>query len=379
MEAPSIYLLQSAALFTVFVAVRGLRDLRVLAARIEEISKRQCASWSSGFPSTQTGKKSFWQLESLRHRLDFLESDHTTQNGLQNNSLHHSSREESLEDLIRRFTSTFNEEFFASSYLFAYRKVSTSHWNIGAETVGNPTLQRAILSSLKKERVDNSSLPALYGYSFVLEKIFSWDEDERYEGFIWLGHSASQPPLQGSEKILSAKINQFVVRAQNRHQVQLLVDQIDNHVDELKGKNDFLNHISHDLRTPLSNIRTVLQLFQLEGMKEDAHELLDCALKNCGTVTSLLEDIIGFAELQNGKMKSISAEFSLTELLDELVLIHLPLARKKNISLSSSSTLQSRDDTILRSDKQHLSRILGNLIENAVKYTERGSVTIEVK
>ena len=378
MKVELAYVIGAASVIIIAIAVRGVRDLRVLSKRIEEIATHNCASWNTRFPSMQIAKKAFWRLESLRHRLDFLESNHTFDNGLRSHALPHASRDESLENIIDCFAKNLSEGFFAASYFFVYRKVSTTHWQVGAETIGNPALLRTILSSVEPRQNHESALPALYGYSSSLQKSFTWDEGAEYEGVVWLGYPESQPPLKGSEKLLSVKISQFTSDAQNRHRVQLLSEQIETQGEELKGKSDFLNHISHDLRTPLGNIRTVLQLFQLEGMKDDAPELLQCALKNCDKVTSLLEDIISFAEFQNGKLQPLSTDFSLDELLEEILLIHQPLARAKNLSLSNIST-GLKNSIPLHSDRQHLFRILSNLVENAIKYTERGSVTISLQ
>lgn len=163
---------------------------------------------------------------------------------------------------------------------------------------------------------------------------------------------------------------------------------------ELKRKNFFLNAISHDLRTPLNGLVLQANLAELGASTHDTDALRQALqeIKNSARVAGeMLDSFLEYARLdasdggQNGKAMagsktSASASaatppFNLTDVLRSIVESHQAAARGKGIEL----TVRAPARLNVRSDRSRVERILNNLLSNALKFTQKGSVRLEVE
>jgi len=144
-----------------------------------------------------------------------------------------------------------------------------------------------------------------------------------------------------------------------------------------KAKSDFLADMSHEIRTP---INAVLGMNEMILHESDDEQILDYAssIKSAGnTLLSIINNILDFSKIEDGKMNLVPVEFSTAELISGLVNSISERARTKNLEL-----IVEVDDTIpskLFGDDVRISQIIMNLLTNAVKYTEKGSVTLSVR
>jgi signal transduction histidine kinase len=91
------------------------------------------------------------------------------------------------------------------------------------------------------------------------------------------------------------------------------------------------------------------------------------------TLVDLVSDVLDLTRFDSGRIDLHESEFSLGDMISEECRVLLPVAREKGLSFDCNSSL---DNVIVRTDRVKLSRILGNLINNAIKFTETGGVTI---
>ena len=143
-------------------------------------------------------------------------------------------------------------------------------------------------------------------------------------------------------------------------------------------KSEFLANMSHELRTPMNAIigYSSLMLDRLYGDLTDKQQnALKRVSANANNLLQLINNILDISKLQAGKMPLYLEEFSLRELCEDVVGIMDALAREKNIYL----TLSESGDVVLHSDKTRLKQILINLIGNAIKFTQKGGVTLTVE
>jgi signal transduction histidine kinase len=140
---------------------------------------------------------------------------------------------------------------------------------------------------------------------------------------------------------------------------------------DLKG----LAHLSHDLRSPITSIRYILELFMdNELADEELHEYFGIAIRNCHWVSDIIDDILDYHKYQSGKLTAEREETQLQSLLESTVAVLAPMAKKKSLHLCFE---QAEETASVHVDPKHLRRILGNLVTNACKYTDDGTISIK--
>lgn len=143
------------------------------------------------------------------------------------------------------------------------------------------------------------------------------------------------------------------------------------------AKEEFLAHMSHEIRTPLNAIVGLSNLLLQRNPREDQTENLQTLKFSSENLMNLINDILDFSKLEAGKVIFEEAEYDLRALLNSLMHVHEFRAREKAIQLHLK--VDEQLPTFVKGDQLRLSQILHNLINNAIKFTTRGSVTIELK
>ena len=144
-----------------------------------------------------------------------------------------------------------------------------------------------------------------------------------------------------------------------------------------KAKSDFLADMSHEIRTP---INAVLGMNEMILRKSDDEDILEYSsnIKSAGnTLLSIINNILDFSKIEDGKMSLVPVEFDVAEQINNLVNSISERARAKDLEfrLDIDESIPSR----LFGDDVRISQVIMNLLTNAVKYTEQGSVTLSVK
>ena len=142
-------------------------------------------------------------------------------------------------------------------------------------------------------------------------------------------------------------------------------------------KTRFLAAVSHDIRTPANAISLLAELIRrtatnpalIADVPELAQELHNSAV----SLVNLLSDVLDVARFDSDRVELQENEFSLSTLLADEQRQMLPLARQKGLSLE---VILPADPIVLRTDRIKLGRIVGNLIGNAIKFTEHGGVKV---
>jgi signal transduction histidine kinase/response regulator RpfG family c-di-GMP phosphodiesterase len=141
-------------------------------------------------------------------------------------------------------------------------------------------------------------------------------------------------------------------------------------------KTRFLAAVSHDVRTPANAISLLADLIEQASKSPEVADLPELArdLKsNARSLIDLVSDVLDLARLDTGKLDFQPVEFSLPQLLQSEVRQFERIAAEKNIQIHASAGC---DTLILKTDRMKLARILSNLVGNAVKFTEVGSVEL---
>ncbi len=145
-----------------------------------------------------------------------------------------------------------------------------------------------------------------------------------------------------------------------------------------RAKSDFLSHMSHELRTPLNAIIGYAQyLLRDSTLPADTQSYLNTINTSGEHLLSLINAILSMAKIEAGQMTVTEADFNLPDLVQRLVDMLLPQANDKGLALTF--TIDETAPHYLRSDQGKIQQILLNLLDNALKFTNTGSVTLVVQ
>ncbi len=143
-----------------------------------------------------------------------------------------------------------------------------------------------------------------------------------------------------------------------------------------QAKSDFLSNMSHEIRTPINAIIGMDEMILRES-KETATLEYAQNLKNAATsLLELINDILDFSKIEAGKMEIIPVEYSLSSMLNDLV--NMIQKRAENKGLQFEVEAAGNIPCTLFGDEIRIKQIITNILTNAVKYTEKGSVTLRV-
>lgn len=144
-----------------------------------------------------------------------------------------------------------------------------------------------------------------------------------------------------------------------------------------RAKDEFLAMVSHEIRTPLSAVIGMQRLALRDPeLKEKTRKQLDMARSNAEFLLELLNDILDFSKIEAGKLVLESVDFSLRSLVADSVGLLAERAEAKNISLDVN--IEEDVPDTLEGDPARLKQILLNLIGNGIKFTDKGSVTLNL-
>jgi two-component system sensor histidine kinase BarA len=147
--------------------------------------------------------------------------------------------------------------------------------------------------------------------------------------------------------------------------------------DANKVKSEFLANMSHELRTPLNGVIGFTRQVLKTPLSDTQRDHLQTIERSAGNLLSIINDILDFSKLDAGKMLIENIPFSIRESLEETLTLLAPSAHKKNIELSLRISPLLPDSLI--GDAMRVKQVLVNLASNAIKFTDKGAVDINIE
>jgi len=141
------------------------------------------------------------------------------------------------------------------------------------------------------------------------------------------------------------------------------------------AKGEFLANMSHEIRTPLNGVLGMLQLLKEKNSPEDQASYVDMAYESGNRLLGLLNDILDFSRVEAGELELERQPFSTRELLNSLATVFQASCAKHGLALVIAPDPALPE--IMVGDEARLRQVLFNLLGNAVKFTPKGSVTVE--
>ncbi len=186
--------------------------------------------------------------------------------------------------------------------------------------------------------------------------------------------------IQAQSEEMAAQSTELRRQTEELQQQNVELEQQQLAVEEANRlKSQFLSNMSHELRTPLNSVMALSRVLMMQASsKLSAEEVnyLEIIERNGRNLLTLINDILDLSKIEAGRMDVNPKPFSLRMAIDDIVESIAPLAEEKQIALH-----QDIPEGIpqLESDEIRVSQILQNLIANAVKFTNEGSVTVSVR
>jgi signal transduction histidine kinase/NO-binding membrane sensor protein with MHYT domain/ActR/RegA family two-component response regulator len=143
-----------------------------------------------------------------------------------------------------------------------------------------------------------------------------------------------------------------------------------------RAKSEFLATVSHELRTPLNGVLGIAEVLAQTNLDPRQREMIDTIRRSGGELEALVADIIDLARLESGRIETHREPFDLEEAVRTAAAPHRVYAARKGIAFIIE-TAENASEAV-EGDPARLRQILGNLISNAVKFTDAGEVRIKV-
>ena len=144
-----------------------------------------------------------------------------------------------------------------------------------------------------------------------------------------------------------------------------------------RAKSELLANMSHEIRTPINGMVGMIDLTLLKDIGQEQRENLEIAKACADSLLKIINDILDFSKIEAGKLVIEKIRFNLRELLNLTIKAHLPLAMKKKLELSCDCSNSIPEALV--GDPNRLRQILNNLLNNALKFTEQGGVTLSAE
>ena len=217
--------------------------------------------------------------------------------------------------------------------------------------------------------------------NFIRETIVDIKENEveirnvLSDGSIRYTYGRARPILE-NEKVV--KLLGVVLDITERKRIENeLTKEKEKAEESTRAKEMFLANTSHEIRTPMNAIIGISELLKKTNLDEQQHDYLDIIENSADNLLYLLNDILDVSKIESGKLEFEQTGFKMIEVIKSVLKSSMYKAKTKNLELLCNCENEN-DGLILIGDPVRLNQVLLNLVNNAIKFTEKGSIYINL-
>jgi len=198
-----------------------------------------------------------------------------------------------------------------------------------------------------------------------------------------ISDSYQELTINASLFILTVAIGILLIRSvlrevHQREHIQELANKLERTNEQLK---QFLSFATHQIRSPLTAIRGYASMLingDYEEINEKQKQPIQTILRSSEDLIKIVNDFLNVSRIEQGRMKYDKKHINVIDLVKEVVNEYKPNVQERGLELMYKNPYE--DDVItIDADKHKLKQVFGNIIDNSIKYTNKGSITISVK
>jgi signal transduction histidine kinase/CheY-like chemotaxis protein len=180
-------------------------------------------------------------------------------------------------------------------------------------------------------------------------------DDGRFRGF------------RGSASDITA-----LLETESAHREALWAAEQDN-----RAKSDFLANMSHEIRTPMNGVLGMVQILRHSGLDDEQRRMCEIIYQSANGLLKILNDILDYSKLEAGKIQMEAIACRLTDLIDSVVLLMHHAAEAKDVALVYQGP--AAPPPLVLVDPTRLRQVLLNLVANAIKFSDSGTVSVRLQ
>jgi signal transduction histidine kinase/DNA-binding NarL/FixJ family response regulator len=203
--------------------------------------------------------------------------------------------------------------------------------------------------------------------------------DGRVEGVICIEHIGEQINWSTDQQVFAAAVASLaavVLEGRDRMLIEHELRSTNRALEAAtSAKSEFLATMSHEIRTPMNGVLGTLELLLDSPLSSGQKNLAVTARSSAESLLGILNDILDYSKLEAAKVELDIVDFSPEQVVDDIVSLFQSRAKSKNLWINV--TIDPKLPLWLSGDQDRLRQVLSNLIGNAIKFTERGSINVE--